>query len=214
MEFEKIFVIGFNKTGTSTFHVLFQKNGLMSQHDGSKWDIENYQCFSDNGNFRDWKRLFRDYPDCIFVLNTRPVDAWIRSRAKHCYVEKLPWGYPPEKQLYKGWILERNKHYAEVIQFFFNDPDKLVIVDISRPQWLHFVCAQLKLTLFDLNVNKGSDLVPSSHMTEVNAAMHTAMDALSIDKAEYSSPFLINSMLSEMELAEYEQLLSLYANNL
>ena len=70
------------------------------------------------------------------------------------------------------------------------------------------------MTLFDLNVNKGSDLVPLSHMTEVNAAIHAAMDALSIDKAEYSSPFLINSMLSEMELAEYEQLLSLYANNL
>ena len=76
----KIFVIGFNKTATSTFHILFEKHGLKSQHDGAHWDVDEYQCFSDNGNLRDWKKLYLDYPNSMFVLNTRPVDAWITSK--------------------------------------------------------------------------------------------------------------------------------------
>ena len=41
--YDKYFVIGFNKTATSTFHNLFLKNNLKSQHI-TKWEIEKYKC--------------------------------------------------------------------------------------------------------------------------------------------------------------------------
>ena len=58
--YEKIFVIGFNKTATSTFHELFKNNMLNSQHKGGKnnWNIDKYQCFSDGGNLNNFKDLY------------------------------------------------------------------------------------------------------------------------------------------------------------
>lgn len=213
MQFEKLFVIGFNKTATSTFHVLFQKNGLQSQHDGSRWDVEDYQCFSDNGNLREWRRFIDDYGSAVFVLNTRPIGAWIRSRAKHCYIEELSWGYPPAVDLYSRWILERNNYHWDVIRLFQDIPDRLVIVDISQPQWLDFLCELLNLEYFDLEVNAGSREVPPEHLLEVERVMHRAMDDLSIPIAERHSPFLMPSLLSSEDREAYVELYSRYRNN-
>ena len=42
--YKKYFVIGFNKTATCTFHNLFIKNNLTSQHT-SDWNTDQYTCF-------------------------------------------------------------------------------------------------------------------------------------------------------------------------
>ena len=42
----KIFVIGFNKTATTTFHKLFLANKLKSEHK-TVWHPEKFDCFSD-----------------------------------------------------------------------------------------------------------------------------------------------------------------------
>ena len=199
MKYEKIFVIGFNKTGTSTLHILFQQNGLTSQHDGSKWDVEEYQCFSDNGNKRDWKKLFNSYPNSMFLLNNRPIDDWIRSRAKHCYVEKLRWGYPPSVNLYKSWIHERNEHYLEVTSFFRRNPEVLTIVDISRSSWLDFVANRLELTSYELKINRGSEVVPLPHLEEVDARLNEAMNGLAIQSAERHSSFLLSALTPQTD---------------
>ena len=54
----KIFVIGFNKTGTTTIHHLFTSNKLKSIHDVN-WDphLETYMCFSDAGDKNNFKKL-------------------------------------------------------------------------------------------------------------------------------------------------------------
>ena len=56
MKYAKIFVIGFNKTASTTLHKLFKVNNLKSQH-ATTWDLANYDCFSDNGNLNDFKKL-------------------------------------------------------------------------------------------------------------------------------------------------------------
>jgi len=108
--YKKIFIIGFNKSGTKTLHNFFNQNGFHSIH----WDygklatkmlqncIENkkifngydnkYQVFSDmiflnenihfEGNFF-FKKMDRDYPGSYFIYNHRPIDNWIDSRLNH-----------------------------------------------------------------------------------------------------------------------------------
>jgi hypothetical protein len=105
-----IFVIGFNKTGTTSIHKLFKKNGFNSVH----WDsgrlaktmFENcldgklvfhgydqkYTVFSDmlyrtdkswfEGNSL-FKEMHADYPNSLFIYNTRDMDSWLLSRLNH-----------------------------------------------------------------------------------------------------------------------------------
>jgi hypothetical protein len=106
----KIFIIGFNKTGTKTLHSFFKANKIKSIHwHGGKIArrmVDNamagkrllrgydrkYRVFSDmiwltqrvcvegNAFFR---IMDRDYPGSAFIYNTRDEDAWLKSRQQH-----------------------------------------------------------------------------------------------------------------------------------
>ena len=86
--YDKYFVIGFNKTATTSFHHLFLKNNLTSQHAGGIWDTDKFKCFSDNGNLNNYKELDLKYENSIFILNVRHLDKWLISRFKHGLREK------------------------------------------------------------------------------------------------------------------------------
>ena len=105
-----IIVIGFNKTGTTSIHRLFQLSGFQSIH----WDQgkltktmlinaingkpilqgydEQYDIYSDlvyrNDSF--WfegnslfKQIDQYYPNALFIYNHRDMDAWLDSRCQH-----------------------------------------------------------------------------------------------------------------------------------
>ncbi len=104
-----VFVIGFNKTATTTIHHFFERNGFPSVHwdDGNltKTMLDNclndrriltgydqrYRVFSDmivqtlrirfeaNSLFR---VLDADYPGAYFIYNTRKLEDWLASRWK------------------------------------------------------------------------------------------------------------------------------------
>jgi hypothetical protein len=105
-----IFIIGFNKSATTSLHMFFQNNGFPSIH----WDHgklartmllnccddrpilsgydQKYRVFSDM-TFRthrlrfEGNSLFRildsDYPGSFFIYNYRNVQDWLRSRESH-----------------------------------------------------------------------------------------------------------------------------------
>ena len=106
----KIFQIGFNKCGTRTIHQYFCDNGIRSVHwdegrlaqrmfknlsDGESLlaGYEEYDVFTDmeflseSGVFLEGYKLFpflaAQYPDAVFILNTRDRESWIRSRVSH-----------------------------------------------------------------------------------------------------------------------------------
>lgn len=109
----KVFIIGFNKTGTSSLHYYFKRNGYISSHYYSEDtplvdiiidNIKNNRKILDNisGDIlsditcnlgKDDKPRFDahdiykiadlQYPDSLFILNIRPIDNWIKSRKKH-----------------------------------------------------------------------------------------------------------------------------------
>jgi hypothetical protein len=105
-----IFIIGFNKSATTSLHVFFQNNGFPSVH----WDKgllaktmllnccndrpiltgydKEFRVFSDmtfrTGRFKfEANSLFRmmdaDYPNSFFIYNSRNLQDWLRSRALH-----------------------------------------------------------------------------------------------------------------------------------
>ena len=105
-----IFIIGFNKSATTSLHKLFSDNGYPSIH----WDRGNlakysllnilngrkifdsyddkYRIFSDF-IFRNDKYVFEgnslfqvmdiDYPNSFFIYNYRDMNSWIESRINH-----------------------------------------------------------------------------------------------------------------------------------
>lgn len=105
-----VICIGFNKSGTTSIHKLFEDNRVPSVH----WDNgrlakrcllnalngkkllhgydNTYNVFSDfmfrtdnflfEGNSL-FRQMNRDYPDSYFVYNKRDIDDWINSRINH-----------------------------------------------------------------------------------------------------------------------------------
>lgn len=104
-----VFLIGFNKTATRSFHDFFAKNGFPAVHwhgnrlvstmldnqiKGQRLLVgyEQFRVFSDftystdtsvfEGN-RLFRELYRDYPSAYFILNNRATEDWISSRLAH-----------------------------------------------------------------------------------------------------------------------------------
>jgi Sulfotransferase domain len=98
----RIFCIGLNKTGTSSFHEAMTILGFESLHFGGS-DVHNrvlaaieagapllsnldprFDAFSDIGLLsRRFVMLDRQYPGSRFVFTVRPVEEWIDSRRRH-----------------------------------------------------------------------------------------------------------------------------------
>lgn len=143
--YEKIFVIGSNKTGTSSLHGLFLKNGFSSQH-GLDWELEKYQCFSDgiynHTHNNTYKNCYEKFPNSLFILNTRPLYNWLYSRANHSCIYKfgkMKEGWPPSYEAYLDWINWRTNYYNEILNYFIDMPNKLIICNIEKPNWEDFV---------------------------------------------------------------------------
>ena len=139
IKYDKIFVIGFNKTATSTFQWLFKENGLPTQH-VSKWDVPNYTCFGDNGDKNHFKNLDKNYPNSLFILNVRPLSDWLISRFKHGLREDSPnWAHPYNIEKCNKWLSDRQKHHSELLSHFKGSPEKLIIIDTSKCDWQNYV---------------------------------------------------------------------------
>ena len=171
MILKKIFVIGFNKTATSTFHKLFLINGLKSQH-SSEWNHYKYNCFSDNGPMNDFKKLYKYYPNATFILNTRCLKDWLISRFKHGYNEYLEnninnWAYPTTVDKAKLWIIKRENYYKEVLEFFEMNPQKLIIVNIDNKNWIDFISDILNLEIRNVKPQNVSNKLDNKIIKEV-----------------------------------------------
>ena len=157
-----IFLIGFNKCGTTSFHDYFKANGISSVHwrantlaltmqknrsqsqpllkgldrwiaytdmiciPGSPWGQSNSEHAPVIEGGRYFRELHRDYPDALFILNTRDPIQWIRSRLKHdggqfakAYRKTLAAeGIQTRRQLKRRWLEDWYQHHAEVMAYF------------------------------------------------------------------------------------------------
>ena len=144
--FNKVFCIGFNKTGTSSMHQLFLELGLASYHGYySHFPLHDpifgqFQCFSD-GDQHDFAGLDRAYPGSRFIVTTRRLDDWLVSRVRHVEARRRIGATGPMRQEYEAdppaavrrWIRQRLAYHASVVAHFAGRDDALLVVDICRP---------------------------------------------------------------------------------
>ncbi len=141
--FNKVFCIGFNKTGTSSMHQLFVEFGLRSWH-GYYSHVPvtdplfaQFQCFSD-GDQHDFARLDRTYPGSRFILTTRRLDDWLTSRIRHIEQRRSIGATGPMREAYEAnpgqavqqWIRQRLDYHQRVAQYFAERPGDLLIINV------------------------------------------------------------------------------------
>ena len=174
----KIFVIGFNKTGSTTIHEYFKQQGFKSFH-GSPFDLDKYDVFSD-GNISQiskFKYFDQKFKDSKFILNVRDFRSWCISRFCHgfynaarsknflfnYFLKKLNfsnpilnsapnWAFPARPEMVVAWAFIRSSHHKSVIDYFLSDPnlsENFICVDINKTGWLEFTSERLKLPLLD-----------------------------------------------------------------
>ena len=119
------------------------------------WEVDSYQCFSDNGNLRNFKELDKKYENSIFILNTRNLDKWILSRFKHgkrqCENNNSlkNWAWPYTKELIYKWVNDREKHHLDLLEHFKDKPYKVIIVTTEKNDFLQFISQQLNIEYFN-----------------------------------------------------------------
>ncbi|NOR64052.1 MAG: hypothetical protein GQ535_16400 [Rhodobacteraceae bacterium] len=139
----KVFAIGFNKTATSSIHEVFQKLGMLSAHNTHWRDTKRtfvflkYQCFTD-GPPDDFTALDRRFKNSKFILNIRDLDEWIDSRLEHIRLSKekkstqIHSKWDRTDFAVKHWIEERNHYHQQVLDYFRDRPDDLLVLNYIR----------------------------------------------------------------------------------
>ncbi|OWU68413.1 sulfotransferase [Marinibacterium profundimaris] len=178
----KIIQIGFNKCATRAISHFFKRHGLQTA-DWMRGDLAkdirqavetggvplapwpDVNVFSDMEyvharDMTEGYRYFRDlhaaYPEALFILNTRNVEGWIRSRHKHgegAYTSayRRYYGYETDAETFDRWRLEWFRHHLAVLEYFSGPlRERLFVWDIDKPDW-----AQLQGKLdFQLDTDK------------------------------------------------------------
>ncbi|MCV2881866.1 hypothetical protein OE856_07490 [Actibacterium sp. XHP0104] len=137
-----------NKTATSSIDTLFASLGVPRTLHGEQWRpaarsdiIRSWRAFTD-GPPEDFKGLDQTYPRSKFVLNTRDLSEWLDSRFQHVtgrqeegLLDPNNHYWRPTAEAVELWVRHRDRHHLEVMEYFKDRPNDLLIVNfISDPQ--------------------------------------------------------------------------------
>ena len=184
----KIFQIGFNRCGTKTIHDYFCANGLKGVH----WDkgrlakrifenkdagrallsgYDEFQVFTDMEwleprryleAYKLYPELATEYPDAVFILNTRDREAWIRSRfahnARYAALQKACLKIASDADLAAYWRRDWDLHHARVTQFFASKSIRFFVcrIETDLPGLLNRMLPELSLDVLTYSVNTGN----------------------------------------------------------
>lgn len=157
----KVIGVGFQKTGTSSLRdalkLLGYKVGdnnfqlLPSILKGNfkrvlRW-FDRFDAVEDNPWPLIYKELDKARPGCKFILTTRDEESWYRSVSKHVGDLRDPmheWIYGRNKGLPKddkdNTIRVYSEHNQEVIRYFADRPEDLLILDVSESDKMEKIC--------------------------------------------------------------------------
>lgn len=180
----KVFIIGFHKTGTSSMGKAFQMLGyrvcgsIKEAMDFNKIDQDpreyifsealkltpKYDCFQDTPWFMFYKELYEIYPDAYFVLTVRPEKDWIRSVLNHFgnrdnspYHEWI-YGHKDPRSNEETYLKKYQNHNNSVKSFFKNN-SKFIVFNLKEDDKWTKLCAFLggaepKVSFPYVNTNK------------------------------------------------------------
>jgi Sulfotransferase domain len=150
--FNKVFVIGLSKTGTTTLSRALDILGISSLHYPSRLsDIADYQSASDLPVALAFKKLDKLYPGSLFILTTRDQDPWLESMEKH--IAKIPIPNPGTRAYSlreaafgsAGFdrdtaILGYQQHIEDVEKYFEQRKDELLVMNLPEQFNWHRLC--------------------------------------------------------------------------
>ena len=151
----KVFCIGLHKTGTTSLYNLARMYGYKATH-STDWHfnpdkIEKFEFFCDGGSHFDnlgefdFEHLFYQYPDALFILQTRDTRKWVISKLKHIgwnektviapddssKIENNEWTYKSLLTIEK-FLEHKNNYEKKVIDFFEKKaPARFLVLDIT-----------------------------------------------------------------------------------
>jgi hypothetical protein len=174
----KVFCIGFQKTGTSSMGRALTALGFQVRNavalgepvindenirEIAFAEVPKFNAFQDNP----WPILYRELdemcPDSRFILTIRNEETWLRSVLRHFGEEAHPmqqWvygvGYPKGNE--QIFLDRYRKHNAEVLEYFADRPDDLLVINIEDGDHWQPICDFLSLPMPDEgfpHANKG-----------------------------------------------------------
>jgi hypothetical protein len=206
----KIFAIGFNKTGTTSFNSLFRSLGINSTHTTTPVMniIHNYDAFTDGSHY-DFKKYYDAYPDSLFILNTRPINKWLISRYKHAHTRNFNkdcWCWPISDEKTNSWIMARENHYKNILDFFIDKPEKLLIVNIEKEGWEMIVTKFIQKPVDKINVTHKNGKNDESINTNImNMIQKNVYNCLTKNGYNNSNEILAKNI--DINLYEYQSYL-------
>lgn len=164
----KVFCIGFHKTGTTSLAVALRMlgyrvtgpNGTKDPNIGEKVHAMADALVKKNDAFQDnpWPVLYGDmdkkYPGSKFILTMRSSESWIRSQVKDFGLRKTPmreWIYGvgcPEGNE-DVFVARYERHNREVLEYFRDRPDDLLILDLPKGHGWKELCGFLGVDIPD-----------------------------------------------------------------
>jgi len=179
----KVFGIGFHKTATSSLaqalmllgYRVTGPNGVNNSDIAS--DVyrmareltHDFDAFQDNP----WPLLYKEAdqwcPDSRFILTVRSTQAWIDSVKAHFKDHSTPmrkWIYGAGSPLsHESIYIEKyEQHNREVIRYFKNRPESLLVLNITEGDSWQQICPFLKKNIPNIkfpHVNKASERIGS-----------------------------------------------------
>ena len=88
-----------------------------------------------------FKEFYKMYPNSKFILNIRNVDNWIKSRCNHNFNNGFKINYLEmvksqsnltSEQVIEKWKNDFNNHVNNVIEYFSDKKNKLIVFDIEK----------------------------------------------------------------------------------
>jgi GR25 family glycosyltransferase involved in LPS biosynthesis len=156
-----VFGIGLNKTGTTSLHEALTLLGYRSCHWQSDDFSSQVSALIDEGSplpfealtdvasvverFKDLDRL---YPTAVFILTTRELDDWLKSRVRHVALNRADVAAGAARHSWTTidlatWRTERLMHHEAVFTHFKDRPDKLLVMDICGGDGWERLCGFL-----------------------------------------------------------------------
>ncbi|MBT6687195.1 MAG: hypothetical protein HOB05_12785 [Bacteroidetes bacterium] len=151
----KVFGLGFHKTGTTSLELLLQdmgyqvaspyknreKNHTIMLERGDLSELKKvtglFDAFQDAPWFLFYKEFDQWYPDSKFILTLRDGHSWWKSFENYFHKENIPlfnfiYGFDNPVGYEDIFIQKFESHNREVIEYFKERPDDLLIVDVSE----------------------------------------------------------------------------------
>lgn len=163
----KIFWLGFNKTGTTSIHNLFKGLGFKSYHNATwvidsinhnKTKIDKYDCFTDGLGFSDIDWLTEEYPNSKFILNVRKLDKWILSCYNHNWKYNKINKNKNKRTIDENWVLNRiieRNYWHKYVLDYFND---ILVIDITKEDKLKELSEYLNIGIKSFSKNNISNI--------------------------------------------------------